>query len=288
MGRQLRLGSGVFRGLMTGRPLKSFVIVAALTGLSAAPALMVSAATPGAIENPYLVITHRNAFGIRPPPEPDVSTPPPPPAPPPNVFLTGVVHQRGVKRAFFVINRPGAKTPDYESAVEGDEIQDLKVQEINAKEGKVRVLVSGREVVLNFADNGMKSTAGAVAPPVPGRPGGGAVAQPVAPVPQPQGGGGPVVIGRGGVNRNQDFGAGGNSIPSPVNYAGATGAGADGGGVPMQTPGSTPTVRTLPARALIRGSGATDQVQPIQTPGGAVDAGGSAPIPVPPPSRFGP
>lgn len=236
----------------------------------------------GAVENPYGVITNRNAFGLRPPPEPDLTPPPPPPSPPPNVFLTGVSHQKGIKRAFFVINRPGAKTPEYESAVEGDEIQDLKIQEINAKDGKVRVLISGRELVLNFADNGLKSTGTPGA--APGRPAGGAVAQPIAPVPQPAVSSGPVVIGRGGVNLSEGAGFAGNVIPSPVNQGVA-------GQIPMNVSGNQPTVRTLPARAMTRGTAGADH---LQSPGSVNENGaplitapdGSIPIPVPPPSRF--
>ena len=282
---QLPGASGVVRTYMTGRELSGVLVLVALAGSAAIPST--HAVPSGALENPYGVITNRNAFGLRPAPDPEVAPPPAPPAPPPNVFLTGVSHQRGVKRAFFVINRPGAKTPEYESAVEGDEIQDLKIQEINAKDGKVRVLISGRELVLNFADNGMKSVAAPGGPPVPGRPGGG-VAQPVAPVPQPASGGGPVVIGRGGVNLNDSGGNAGTPVPPPV-YAGAVGDG--GGGVPVQVPVNTtpnqPTVRTLPARALTRGSVVSDQ---LQLPGGVSENGGSTggniSVPVPPPSRF--
>jgi len=245
------------------------------------------AVTSGAIENPYGVITNRNAFGVRPPPEPEVVAPPAPPAPPPNIFLTGITHERGVRKAFFVISRNGAKTPDYESVKEGDEIQDLKVQEILPKEGKVRVMVGGREVVLNFTDNGMKSTGGGASPPVPGRPGGAPGGAPVAPVPQPVVSSGPVVIGRGGVNRSENGGA----AAAPVIYAGATGG--QEGGIPVQVPTQMPVAdrvqsaspRTLPARALSRG---VQTLEEGPTTSAIPETGGAVPIPVPPPSRFAP
>ena len=262
-------GSRVCLGLITSALLA--------TSLKAIPGVA------GTGENPYGGITNRNAFGLRPPPEPETNAPPVAPAPPPNVFLTGVSHERGLKRAFFVINRPGAKTPDYETAVEGDEIQDLKVLEINAREGKVRVQVSGREVVLNFADNGMKSTGGAGAPPVPGRPGGGTpVPQPVAPVPQPVASAGPVVIGRGGVNLNVNTPAPtGGGVPLPVTYGDA------GGGLPAASSGQGTTAggRVLPTRGLNRGSSGV-QEQPQQTQVGGGETTGATPIPIPPPSRF--
>lgn len=245
-----------------------------------------SAVTSGTLENPYGVITNRNAFGVRPPPEPELAPPPAPPAPPPNIFLTGITHERGIRKAFFVITRNGAKNPDYESVKEGDEIQDLKVQEILPKEGKVRVLVGGRDVVLNFTDNGLKSTGGAGAIAAPGRPAApGSV--PVAPVPQPVAASGPVVIGRGGINRSE-----GNGAPTaPVVYAGATGA--QDGGIPVQVPVQMPVndrvmnaaPRTLPARALTRG---TQTLEEGPTTSAIPENGGAVPIPVPPPSRFGP
>jgi hypothetical protein len=240
------------------------------------------AVTPGG-ENPYTVITNRNAFGIRPPPDPEVLPPPAPPAPPPNVFLTGVSHQNGVKKAFFVINRPGSKVPDYETAVEGDELQDLKVTEINAKEGKVRVLVSGREVVLNFADNGLKANTGPAVPNVPGRPGSGTVPQPVAPVPTaPGGGGSPVVIGRGGVNLGVPGSstALGSGAAATVGYPGAFGEPAG----MTQPPITQPLTRTLPHRAGASYGTAPDVLQaqvPIQA-SGAADHSAREPIPLPP------
>lgn len=274
--------------MMTRIQRSEVLALLVLAGAVAPPAAW--AVVPGALENPYGVITNRNAFGIRPPPEPEVAAPVAPPAPPPNVFLTGVTHQRGKKRAFFVINRPGAKAPDYESAMEGDEIQDLKIQEINAKEGRVRVLVGGREVVLNFTDNGMKSTGAGVPPQVPGRPSG-AVVPPVAPVPQTGGGGGggPVIIGRGGVRMNEGVGQGGNAASAPAVYPGATGAVADGGGIPVQVPVADrmaiPAPRSLPTRASSGGASVGDQVSPG---GGISETLGGRPLPIPPSTRITP
>jgi hypothetical protein len=232
-------------------------------------------AEPPVAGNPYAVITNRNAFAIRPPPDPEPVAPPAPPAVPPNIFLTGVTHQGSVKKAFFVINRPGAKAPDYETAVEGDVFQDLKVLEINAREGRVKVNVGGREMILNFADNALKANAAPAIPPAAGRPGQGGVPQPAVPLPGTGSGSGPVVIGRGGVNLNANSGG----VPAPVIYPGQ--ASETGGGVVLANP-PQPLTRSLPARANAPAAPAQDQVQP------ALDAGGRLAIPVPPVSRFDP
>jgi hypothetical protein len=233
------------------------------------------AAVPG--DNPYAVITNRNAFGIRPPPEPE--PPPvvvPPPAAPPNIFLTGVSHSGGQKKAYFAINRPGGKTQEYETIHEGEELQDLKVLEIDAKAGRVRAMVAGREVSLTFAENGLKAAAGGAVPGAPGavpRPGQ-PIPAPVAPVPMAGvggGGSGPVVIGRGGVNLNP--------AQPMVTTAGVP-------GVPTYTPGaptadvsggySAPMTRSLPGRPNAVAP------SPIQNAAPIVDSNGRIPLPLPP------
>jgi hypothetical protein len=243
-------------------------------------AVTVGAATP--TDNPYLSLTNRNAFGIRPPaPPPAPEAVAPPPAAPPNVFLTGVSNTGGQKKAYFAINRPGSKTTaEYETVVEGDELEDLKVLEIDAKNGSVRTLIGGREVTLNFKDNGLKSAAGSPVPGVPGRPG--AVPTPVAPVPTqaPQvNSGGPVVIGRGGVNLSGGN-QGGNQGFSPTPAPAATyspGNVTESAGI--GNVGNVGNVRPLPVRP------GTD-VNPIQNVTQPTDSSGRVPLPLPPPTRF--
>ncbi|MBN9691044.1 MAG: hypothetical protein J0M24_12480 [Verrucomicrobia bacterium] len=235
-------------------------------------AVTVGAATP--TDNPYLSLTNRNAFGIRPPappPAPEVVAPPP--AAPPNVFLTGVSNSGGQKKAYFAINRPGGKTAEYETVFEGEELEDLKVLEIDAKNGSVRTLIGGREVTLNFKDNGLKSVAGTPVPGVPGRPG--AVPTPVAPVPTqaPQfNSGGPVVIGRGGVNLS-----GGNQGYNPTPAPAATYS--PGNVTESASAGNVGNIRQLPVRP------GTD-VNPIQNVPQPTDSSGRVPLPLPPPTRF--
>lgn len=154
--------------------------------------------------NPYIVITNRNAFGIKPPPVP---VEPPPVAPvvvPPNLFLTGISFLNGLKRAYLVVNRPNAKTPDYLAVDEGYDSDGLKVLGIDPRKQTVRLMNSGTELTLNFKDNGMKGNA--VPAPVPGQPGQPGMA-PVRGIPPPPNqpaamavpAGGPTIIGRGGV-----------------------------------------------------------------------------------------
>ncbi len=237
-------------------------------------------------DNPYIGITNRNAFGIRPPPEPE---PPPvvvaPPAAPPNIFLTGVSDTGGRKKAYLAINRPGAKTQEYETIAEGEELEDLKVLEIDARGGQVKALVAGREVSLNFADNGLKSVGGT---PVPGAPGAGGrpgVPNPVAPVPAANlAQSGPVVIGRGGVNLNN---------PAPQ-YTPAPAATYSPGNVNQANPaanqynpavGNAQTARALPTRpgtapaVPVQDNFQQQPVDPIT---------GRVPLPLPPPTRFNP
>lgn len=235
-------------------------------------AVTVGAATP--TDNPYLSLTNRNAFGIRPPaPPPAQEVVAPPPAAPPNVFLTGVSNSGGQKKAYFAINRPGGKTAEYETVFEGEELEDLKVLEIDAKNGSVRTLIGGREVTLNFKDNGLKSAAGTPVPGVPGRPG--AVPTPVAPVPTqaPQfNSGGPVVIGRGGVNLS-----GGNQGYNPTPAPAATYS--PGNVTESASAGNVGNIRQLPVRP------GTD-VNPIQNVPQPTDSSGRVPLPLPPPTRF--
>ena len=223
-----------------------------------------------AADNPYLSLTNRNAFGIKPPPPPPepAPPPPPPPSPPPNVFLTGVSHSGGFKKAYFAINRPGGKQPDYETLQEGEEYEDLKVLEIDAAAGRVKTEIAGKEVTLSFAENGLKATGGVPAAPGGVPPKNPNVPVPAAPVPAPTlvgtSGGGPVVIGRGGSAANNP--AGGQSIAQPMvqpvvqPYVNLT----------QDNPGSFTPAQPIQQNTV---------VQPIDT-GGRIP-----PPPLPPPTR---
>lgn len=189
---------------------------------STAPASTVSGAPPN---NPYLVITNRNAFAIKPPPpppDPKANTPPPPP---PNLFVTGFSRLKGVKKAYLVLNRPG-KQPDYLVVDEAYDVDGLKVVSIDPKRESLTVVNSGTEVTLNFKDNGMKPGIVPNAPmggpngvvqPVPGLPGGGGIPRPTPQVYAPGSPGAPAVIRRGGMEALPSADPQESDVPAPRN-----------------------------------------------------------------------
>lgn len=225
-----------------------------------------------AADNPYLSLTNRNAFGIKPPPPPPepAPPPPPPPSPPPNVFLTGVSRSGGIKKAYFAINRPGGKQPDYETLQEGEEFEDIKVLEIDAPAGRVKTQIAGKDVTLSFAENGLKAAGGSPVAPGAVPPKNPNVPVPAAPVPAPSlvgtSGGGPVVIGRGGSAANNP--AGGQTIVQPIVQPFINGG---GNGVPMNV--------------IQDNAGGFTPAQPVQLAQPIHSGGRIPPPPLPPPTR---
>lgn len=172
-------------------------------------------------ENPYRRLTLRNAFGIKPPPEP---TPEPPTVvsnPPVSlpIFVTGFSLLRGVKKVYLVVNRPGSKSPEYFTAGEGEEFDGFQVLNIDPKKETVKVMNAGTEATLDFKNNGMKPTANSTVP-------GGPIPTPVGrTMPTPAGGnaGATIIGGRGNSSGVITGGAG----PQPILDAGP-GSGAGG------------------------------------------------------------
>ena len=225
---------------------------------AALPGVPVVAEAPA---NPYIVITNRNAFGIKPPAPPAEPVPVAPAVVPPNLFLTGISHLRGLKRAYLVVNRPNGKTPDYLSVDEGYDVDGLKVLGIDHKKQTVRVMNSGTELTLNFKDHGMK---GAPAPPPgPGqKPAQGGMPAPGLPVPPAPAytaapfTGGATIIGRGGVvadNTGTTATAYGGAEAAPVRQVPARRGiyvAGQNGGVPQEQPVGhivPPSAITVPA-----------------------------------------
>lgn len=245
---------------------------------SAAVAEDAAASPPG---NPYVVITNRNAFGVKPPPVP---VEPPPVAPvvaPPNLFLTGISFLHGLKRAYLVVNRPNAKAPDYLAVDEGYDSDGLKVLGIDPRKQTVRLVNSGTELTLNFKDNGMKGNAVPAAvpgkngvPEVPGMaPVRGIPPPPQAGVPAASPGAGPTIIGRGGVVSDN---------PAPVAANG-------GGEIPLsrQLPARRGVYlggqgnNTVPAEHITGGAAAPTANTVPAVPGPVANPGGSR-LPPPP------
>ena len=128
---------------------------------------------PGA-NHPYQAIILRNSFGLREPPPPPA--PPPDAAPPVNTTalkLTGLTTLLG-KRAMFVFN--DGKTNKVSGLVsEGERdrfLTDLEVLEIDAVSRRVKVVFSGKEMELDFVNNGLMPPTNVTAvAAVAGRPG---------------------------------------------------------------------------------------------------------------------
>lgn len=259
-------------------------------GTNAAPASPASIPTPaeGAIvtipnpatadptnANPFRLISARNAFGIK---EPVVAPPPPPeapPTPPPvpsNVTLTGFSLWQGRKKVYLQISAPGSKAPSYRDMEEGDIQDDIEILAIDEKNEIAKIRNAGQEFTLNFKDNAPKAAAG------------GPTVQPGAPgmIPSPvtagvvnagvtrQPGGGPTVIGRGGVVEGGDSGVGALSNPSSGDIP----------GVAVPTAGAFPTLPTRRARA--DAAGVVPNSAPVLQPGAARVINGKT-IPAPPP-----
>ena len=171
----------------------------AITQDTAAAATATNAVPNGIASNPFLVITNRNAFGIKPPappPDPKLNAPP---APPPNLFVTGFSQLRGNKRAFLVMNRPG-KSPEFLVVDESYDVDGLKVTGIDPRKETLTVINSGTEVTLNFKDNGLKPGVMPVGQPmnglVPGAVPGNGLVRPVPQVFAPGAPGAPTVVRR--------------------------------------------------------------------------------------------
>ena len=217
----------------------------------------------GPNSNPYLVITNRNAFGIKPPappPDPKLSAPP---APPPNLFVTGFSQLRGNKRAFLVMNRPG-KSPEFLVVDESYDVDGLKVTAIDPRKETLTVINAGTEVTLNFKDNGLKPGTLPINLPGNGMGPGGPGNPMVRPVPQvfaPGTPGAPTVVRRPSSENLpiSDISDSDSASVRPARrgvYTGANNGGGGfnggypgafpGGGTPMSTVADPNPVNTLP------------------------------------------
>lgn len=189
-----------------GNMRRGTVLITLALGLSGGAARATSPDAPGSQvppANSYIVITNRNAFGIKPPPLPPPAEPVAPVAPPANLFLTGISHLNGQKKAYLVVNKANAHQADYLAVDEGYDNDGLQILAIDPRKQTVRVRNSGNEITLNFKDNGLKPNsvpAGAAGPVnLP-------ATAPFRGVPAPSAGGGaagPTIIGRGGVTAAQ-------------------------------------------------------------------------------------
>ncbi len=196
-------------------------VLAAGVGVLAADPEEATALTPATVDvpiaavvasnsppaNPFRPISARNAFGIKepaPPPPPVPETPSAPPPVPSNVTLTGFSLWQGRKKVYLQVSAPGSKAPAYRDMEEGDVQDDIEVLAIDEKRETARIRNAGQEFTLNFKENGAKGSASPASGQPPGAPG--VIPAPVtAGLANPnlnRGGGGPTVIGRGGVSES--------------------------------------------------------------------------------------
>lgn len=180
----------------------------------------VSAAITNNNANAYKVIIERNAFGLKPPPPPEVVKAPEPPKPTTDVTLTGITSMLGKTKAYLVTKEQGKNESEYHSLATGDKAGSVEVLEIDEKAGTVKILNSGQPTILNFKDHGAKATAAAA--PAPGLAPG-MVALP---------GGRPMISLPS---------AGGSRPPTPLLIPGAAAAGAP-------SPATPPVFQNVPSR----------------------------------------
>ncbi len=130
--------------------------------------------------NPYQGIITRNPFGLKPPPPPATNEQPQAQVTPSALKLTGLTTLLSTKRAMFVLQEPGKQPVNSDLVREGEKdsyITNLEVLQIDEKAGVVQVKYGGKELALNFTDNGLKpavgppAATGSATPGAPGSPG---------------------------------------------------------------------------------------------------------------------
>ena len=191
-------------------------------------------------ESPYQAIVERNVFGLNPPPPPMTNNPAADEIPA-NIKFTGITMLGEQKKAWFIIQPKDPKEkPSYLSLPEGERSGVIEVVKIDEGSGEVKVLTGGKEMTLNFKENGNKVNAVPIAPAIP-TPGIAIPGRAVPGVPPPPGGSPPLpgamsippppppAFNRGN-NSSVQFNS---NVPAPP------------GGQPV-----SPALRTIPTRAL--------------------------------------
>ena len=236
-------------------------------------ALALSATAPWASAearpNPYGPIVERNAFGLKPPPPPQVETPAEPAKPPPNVKLTGISNLFRPRALLEITEQqPAAKpgqaptpggTVNRPILSESEAAFGVEVLAIDLERNIVRIRNAGTESELTFEVP--KSGGGGPTPPVPGQP---PVVNPQALNASSAAGSQPTIISSSSAQATGGGGVsiyGGGNTAAPNNSGGVT---SYGGSVPSPL-GADTGLRTIPSRT-IRTPTATDQqaVDPAQ------------------------
>lgn len=147
---------------------KGWAILAA--GLALTVDLRASIESAASNDRSYQIIAERNPFGLKPVPQ---VAPPPPTTPPAktNLKLTGFTTLRE-KRAFFIVIDEKTKTNQPISLTIDQEVDGLKLLDVDPVFRKVRVLKDGVEKLMAFDTDGLTNAIAVAAPAgTPGFPG---------------------------------------------------------------------------------------------------------------------
>jgi hypothetical protein len=122
--------------------------------------LSVSTEMAWSAENPYFVISERNAFNLTSEPPPTPETGPPEPPRSEDVMLTGIYLHKGVERAALALvdTKKKAEPPKYLQLVAGEKKDGIEIVSIDKATGKVTIKEFGELRSLSFKENTFKTS----------------------------------------------------------------------------------------------------------------------------------
>jgi len=126
-------------------------------------------------ENPYRIITTRNAFGLRAIlPQEIVRQPEPAVVPLPEIKLTGITTLSGAAKALIQVEDKQTKRTDFPAPLAvGESYQEITVLAIDVENSTVRIKRGDVEATLDFINHGVKPAVSALASstiPIPAAP----------------------------------------------------------------------------------------------------------------------
>jgi hypothetical protein len=122
--------------------------------------LSVSTEMAWSAENPYFVISERNAFNLTSEPPPTPETGPPEPPRSEDVMLTGIYLHKGVERAALALvdTKKKAEPPKYLQLAAGEKKDGIEIVSIDKATGKVTIKEFGELRRLSFKENTFKTS----------------------------------------------------------------------------------------------------------------------------------
>jgi hypothetical protein len=124
----------------------------------------------------YRSIIDRNPFGLKPPPEiKPPATPPPTVEKPAEFYLTGIStvgYPKRPKRVYLMNKDNSKKDKDkYFTLTMNEKSGDLRLNEVDEKQRRVKITYQDKEMWLSMKDNGVPPPNGGAMPGMPGVPG---------------------------------------------------------------------------------------------------------------------